>query len=84
MCGIYTRTWHLTPMILPGIFALVGLYASAVNLKDDEDDFEYDEGDTEPVEPYYEAEVKVEAPKKKPAKKAKKKTKKKTKRKKKK
>jgi hypothetical protein len=76
MCGIYTRTWLLAPLILPGIFALVGLYASAINLKDDEDDFEYSEEDTEPVEPYYEEQkAKAEAPKKAPARKpAKKKT----------
>jgi hypothetical protein len=69
MCGIYTRTWLLTPLILPGIFALVGLYASAISLKDDEGDFEYSEEDTEPVEPYYEGQEIKAAPKKAPAKK---------------
>jgi len=72
---IYTRTWLLKPLAIPVILLLIGLYAAAINLKEDEDDFEYADDDTD-VEPYYEEpEVKAEAPKKRPAKRtAKKKT----------
>lgn len=69
LCGIYTRTWELAPLAVPIIFLMVGLYASAIALKDgDEDDFEYNEKETE-AEPYYEAPKVAETPKRKPAKK---------------
>lgn len=68
--AIYTRTWLLSPLVLPIILIIVGLYASAINLKE-EDDFEYDESEKE-SEPHYEEPKITEAAKKTTKKKKKK------------
>ena len=60
---IYSRTHILTELIIPFIAIILGLYISALSIRNDEDDMD--------VEPYYEEkhEIVVDKPKKKSKKK---------------
>ena len=66
--AIYARILDFSSISIPILFALIGIYIAAFNLKTN-DDFEFDEE----IEQYYEAEqaVEIEKPKKKTAKKKK-------------